>query len=521
MRETTCDVLVAGASMGGCAAALAAASLGRNVILTEETDWLGGQLTSQAVSCPDENRYIESFGCTRTYRALRNGIRDYYRRNYPLKPEVRANPVFDPGNGWVSHLCQEPRVGEAVINEMLAAHISAGRIRLFLRHKPVAADADRDVVRAVAFRDLESRRTLTVQAPYVLDATELGELLPLTGTEYVTGAESRADTGEEHAVDGPPQPDNVQSFTLCFLLDYREGEDHTISRPANYAWFRDNQPFDWMQPDPRTNKPRHFCMWDHGRGWDYSIPLWTYRRVLDKEQFAPGFFASDVSLINWPMNDYTLGNIIDKPEEEVRKHLKGARDLSLSLLYWLQTEAPRPDGGTGWPGLRLRGDLVGTSHGLAKYPYIRESRRIVPLFRVLEQHISPDASDSPLADPFEDSVGIGLYRIDLHPSAGGYPYIDSGCRPYQIPMGALIPQRTRNLLAACKNIGTTHITNGAYRLHPVEWNIGEAAGALAAFCLERGVEPRQAREDETLRQEYQSLLQHLGVPLEWPRIYPA
>ncbi|MGG2474547.1 FAD-dependent oxidoreductase, partial [Rhizobium sp. BR5] len=34
-----------------------------------------------------------------------------------------------------------------------------------------------------------------------------------------------------------------------------------------------------------------------------------------------------------------------------------------------------------------------------------------------------------------------------------------------------------------KNIGTTHITNGCYRLHPVEWNIGEVAGMLAAYCL--------------------------------------
>ncbi|SEJ03291.1 hypothetical protein SAMN04487995_3132 [Dyadobacter koreensis] len=42
--------------------------------------------------------------------------------------------------------------------------------------------------------------------------------------------------------------------------------------------------------------------------------------------------------------------------------------LSLSLLYWLQAEAPRPDGGKGWPGIRLRKDMMGTEDGLAKYP---------------------------------------------------------------------------------------------------------------------------------------------------------
>ena len=82
------------------------------------------------------------------------------------------------------------------------------------------------------------------------------------------------------------------------------------------------------------------------------------------------------------------------------------------------------------------------------------------------------------------------YRIDLHPSTGGDPYIDLACLPFQLPLGALVPERVENLLAAGKSIGTTHITNGAYRLHPVEWGAGEAAGHLAAFCSARRVPPR-------------------------------
>src|SRR3712207_8348422 len=52
---------------GGCAAALAACRAGLRVVLSEETDWIGGQLTSQAVP-PDEHPWIESFGCTRADR---------------------------------------------------------------------------------------------------------------------------------------------------------------------------------------------------------------------------------------------------------------------------------------------------------------------------------------------------------------------------------------------------------------------------------------------------------------------
>ena len=84
---------------------------------------------------------------------------------------------------------------------------------------------------------------------------------------------------------------------------------------------------------------------------------------------------------------------------------------------------------------------------------------------------------------FADSVGVGSYRIDLHPSTGGMNYIDISSLPFQIPLGALIPRRIENLLPACKNLGTTHITNGCYRLHPVEWAIGEAAGASSRSAL--------------------------------------
>ena len=71
-------MLVVGGGAGGVAAALAALRRGRSVVLTEETDWLGGQLSAQGVP-PDEHPWIEQFGCTRSYRAFREGVRQYYR----------------------------------------------------------------------------------------------------------------------------------------------------------------------------------------------------------------------------------------------------------------------------------------------------------------------------------------------------------------------------------------------------------------------------------------------------------
>src|SRR5271157_2563167 len=122
-----------------------------------------------------------------------------------------------------------------------------------------------------------------------------------------------------------------------------------------------------------------------------------------------------------------------------------------------------------------------------------------------------------VAETFPDSVGVGSYRIDLHPSTGGVNYIDISSLPFQIPLGALIPRRIENLLPACKNLGTTHITNGCFRLHPVEWAIGEAAGALVAFCLESRPSPSAVRNTPGKLADFQSRLTAQGVDLAWPK----
>src|SRR6266545_7222115 len=101
--ELIADVVIIGGSLGGVACALAAARNGLKVIMTEEYDWIGGQLTSQGVP-PDEHPWIEERGCTKSYRELRNKIRDYYRKNYPLTDAAKALPDLNPGNGTVSKL---------------------------------------------------------------------------------------------------------------------------------------------------------------------------------------------------------------------------------------------------------------------------------------------------------------------------------------------------------------------------------------------------------------------------------
>ena len=534
--ELRCEVAIVGASVGGCAAALAALRNGRRVILTEETAWIGGQLTSQAVP-PDEHPWIEQFGATESYRAYRRGVREHYRRHYPLTAEARRRAQLNPGDGSVSRLAHEPRVSLAVLEQMLAPYASGGQLTVLRQHRPMKADVAGDKVRAVTLRSA-SGREVTIEASYFLDGTEQGDLLPLTRTEYVTGFESRKQTGELHAPE-KAQPANQQAFTVCFAVDYLPGEDHTIDRPDEYAFWRDYVPrmrppwpgklLSWSMSNPQTLQERAVTFDPAAeRNPAGLLNLFIYRRIANRRNFAPGTYASDISLVNWPQNDYWLGNLTEVSAEEAARHLERGKQLSLSLLYWMQTEAPRLDGGQGWKGLRLRGDITGTEDGLAMYPYIRESRRVEAEFTVVEEHVGTEARmkatglkrEEVTAQAFPDSVGVGSYRIDLHPSSGGDNYIDVSSLPFQIPLGALIPKRMENLLPACKNLGVTHITNGCYRLHPVEWNIGEAAGALAAHAILTGRTPRQIRNQAKLLGDFQAMLAAQGVEIAWPRLLP-
>jgi len=530
-KELSADLVICGGGLGGCAAALAALRNDLKVIMIEETKWIGGQISQQGVP-PDEHQWIETHGGTLAYRNFRNSIREYYKKKYKLTDEAREQMYFNPGDGMVSRLCHEPRVAVAVLGDLFSPYLASKKLVLLKEHKLSAAFVSGNNIRSVTLTDTRENSTKTLAATYFIDATELGDLLPLTGTSFVTGSESIKETNELHA-SAVSEPENVQSFTSCFALDYIPGEDHTINKPADYDYWVNYVPdlkpswpgklLSFSYTVPTTLKAGELAFNPEGASTEPHMNLWLYRRIINKKNFVSGIFASDITLVNWPQNDFMAGNLIGAKAGEFRNLVEKSKQLSLSLLYWLQTEAPLPGKGYGWKGLRHRKDIMGTDDGFAMHPYIRESRRIKARFTILEEHVGRDnraqvtrMKNEIKAAEFPDSIGVGYYHIDLHPTCAGHNYIDIDTLPFQIPLGAVIPEHTENLIPACKNIGTTHITNGCYRLHPVEWNIGESGGALIAYCVKIKMPPSGVYEDKKLLSDFQSFIRKQGIETRWP-----
>jgi hypothetical protein len=525
-QTIACDILVVGGGLGGIAAALGACRAGRQVCLAAQAPWLGGQCTAQGMSFLGGHAYSERFGFTATFAEFRQRIRSYYRDNYRLKTNARTDAAFNPGNGpkngesnnKTNGLAFEPRAAWSALLQMLLPHIEAGRLHLF--HDAVAHSGQMDGRRVtrLSFEQATYQRRLHFDATYFLDATPLGDLAALLGLPYITGAESRELTGEDHARADAGAPHLSQRFSFPFAVDFRPGENHTIDRPRHYETNRAKQPYSLKQTTSQGV--------GHNDSPDDPVPLFpgmplplgiflARHRLIDTSQFEADQFDGDIALINSPSNAFGAIDLLTTSLTQRHNILDQAKDLSLGFLYWLQTEAPRDDGlGPGYPELRLRTDIMGSADGLSQYPYTREARRIRALKTVVESDIAAACQGGLRATNHSDSVGLGWSSIEIHGRPGDQA-LSGPTRPFQIPLGALIPCDVDNLLASGPCLGVTHITNGAYHCHSTQWNIGEAAGALAAFCLDQRCLPAGVQADPALLRPFQHHLLQAGIPLYW------
>jgi len=459
------DIAIIGGSLGGVQAAISAAKQNKKVYLCEETDWIGGQLTSQAVP-PDEHPWIEEFGATKRYLDFRKSVRDHYRRIPEFKEEVRQKECFCPGNSWVSRVAHQPKVALKLFEDMISEYQKDGRLTVEYFTVAVDSTVENDTIKSVTVKNLQTKEKKAIEAEYFLDATDCGDLLPIVGAEYRTGAESKELTGELHAPE-VSDPYDMQPITWVAALELNPDGDYKMEKPEKYDYFAslgvpydDNLLFSWYMADAHTQKKTFLPMFD-GEYDGYPLGLWSYRRVIDTANYTDG--RKEVTLLNWPQNDFALGNVFD--------HKDAKENLELS----------------------------------------RESRRIVAKKTICEQDVSKRNNELP--PKLADSVGVGHYAIDIHMTTKSHSFLYDATYPFEIPLSSMIPVRIKNLLPACKNIGSTHLTSGCYRLHPVEWNVGEVAGYAAAYCIDHKVTFEELLTSEL--KTFQEELEREGVQLHW------
>ncbi|MGF1569900.1 MAG: FAD-dependent oxidoreductase [Nodosilinea sp.] len=523
----TASVLVVGGSTAAYTATLTALRLNLDVCLVQPQKVVGGQFTAQALPASDDGDLLqakaslytvagEEFAISRSQRAFRD-------RQRALQP-VGNQIVGNPGGGWVSPLSTTPVVAATAMNEALIPYLRDRWLTLIPLAEPVQVILDRSGprprVQGVQCRDTQTGHRFTVTAKVTLEATDLGDLLEVGNIPSRVGQEARAETGEAILPD-EARPQCQQSFTFDVVVECTErGKGVPIGQPEGFGLVP------WINLHEFTGsfwtKPKA----DQWKKWDFfsDFGIFRYRRLLRAKPYDKKVGPGDVAVLNWGTssepdrafccgNDYRAGRLVGVSREERQTHIQRARHRAHAYVHYLQTH--------GVADLKLRGDLTWTPDGIALEPYVREARRGIALTTIRHEDVAERFFPNQVRGrSFDDSVGIGQYHyLDLHGNdAQGHVSPrgkDVVALPFSLPLGALVPQDTDGLILSAKSIGTTHITNAAYRMHPMEWAIGEASGFLAVFAVWTGLDPRVLATEERHIRKIQGFMARNGMPIFW------
>ncbi|TVQ11198.1 MAG: FAD-dependent oxidoreductase [Balneolaceae bacterium] len=452
------DVLIAGGGASGVMASIQAARMGVDVIIVEQTDWLGGMLTAAGVSAIDGNHRLPS--------GLWGEFRSHLYDHYGGPDAVET--------GWVSNTLFEPHIGNHILHRMVEAE---PRITVIKGYYPVEvikngdgtpAFQDENRVAGVLFRNADGEM-IDVRANITIEATEYGDLLPLAGAGYRFGFEPRDQFGEPMAPEAGH--DMIQDLTyVAILKDFGEGADKTVERTASYEPSLFDGTCRQLSSDPDAD------VVDCGPESGKDLYMLNYGRL-----------PNDHYMINWPIhgNDIYIP-ILEMTREQRYAALELAKEMTLNWIHFIQTEG-------GYRQFGLAEDIFPTADNMPLIPYIRESRRVDGVQTLTSNHIiNPFRAGEEL---YKYGIAVGDYPLDLHHErkpvefqtrTDELPKIPS----YNVPWGTMVPNGVDGLIVAEKSISVTHVANGATRLQPVVILLGQAAGAAAALAVSGKTEPR-------------------------------
>jgi len=504
------DVLVVGAGSGGVSAAIQASRMGARVVLLEETDWVGGQMTGAAVSTMDW--YGRAPAGTGLYAEFIERVRDYYADPVRFPPSGKS---FSTCYHSSTRQCFEPHVGREILEQMLA---EAG-VDVRLRWRVTEVLRDGNLVKGV-----DTDQGVQLRCSILIDATEYGDVIPLTGARYRVGR-STSDAVDPAAC--------IQDITYVAVIRRYPGGVPAALRidtpPPGYDAQLEQEFATVVSIDGSQ---------EIGGGYPVNWPFHNaYRGLPDSKNplsyTGDQYAAITRTGINWA-NDYPghykdnsaypSVNVWRDPlsvqylEDRDLRHTLDceAKLMTLRFLYYAQHEldasdwSVADDDGFDTPYNVEENDcenipatLKPLEHLMPVMAYVRESRRIQALRMLTTSDLVRGTTPGdPAVENMSSSIAVGDFSTDLH-NCRQASMVDFGetwendrvvgGTAFQVPMETLIPETVDGFLAAEKNIGTSRLVSGAIRLQPITMATGQAAGALAAVAVRQAIQPREVR----------------------------
>ena len=423
------DIIIVGGGTSGIASAIQSSRLGSKTLLIEESNWLGGMMTSAGVSAMDGNYKMPS-GFLKEFR---DSLVSHYGHLDSLK------------TGWVSNLMFEPSIGNRILKD-----IAGSEKNLTILYGTTIDKVDKDK----KFTLKTKENSVTYKSKILIDATELGDLIPKLNLPYFIGMDSSKRFKEDIAPEF--SNDIVQDLTYVMILkDF--GKPMTINQPKNY------------------NKNEFICSYDSGECNEQDKKLWSNEKLI-----SYGQLPNKKYMINWPINgnDFYV-NSIEMNDEQRFINYEKAKEKSLRFLYFIQTEM-------GFSNLSIDYDEYPSKDGLPLIPYHRESRRSIGKVTLTLNDIkSPYTQQNSL---YRTGIAVGDYPVDHHHGAysnySNLPKLDFYPVPsYSVPIGSLVPENIDNFIVIEKSISVSNLVNGTSRLQPVVMQIGQASGVLASLAI--------------------------------------
>ena len=497
------DVVVVGAGAGGITAAIKAARMGVNVLVIEESSWIGGQMTAAGVTTMDDLSNQKSG----IYLEFINAVEKHY------KERNKSPNIGYFGNRTTSF---EPNVGQNILYEIVkGVRSSGGKLDIMLGARISGVEIEGNKITGV------KTEVNDIKCKVLIDATEYGDVIPLAGVSYRAGNSVSPSINPEamiqditwtavikHYPNGVPEQLKAKSY----LSNYREEHKRNFSRFLTTAG-GDNP---WGIPQNLTTHNAYRAMPDSSIHGFYDGSKTNWKKItktgLNFGNDFPGRIGWDKGRSGLPVR------YLD--EENLRATVnRRALIKTLNFIYYIQNEL----GGAGknWSvaddeyysneALDIVRDFVPPEwHEIVRrmpvIPYVRESRRILGDVTLTSQMLlnnSLSYRDGKTNLEFRDAIAIGRYNLDLHnsgeaadfePSLNEYAASIEKNRPrgnFQVPLSILIPIGIDGFIAAEKNLSMSRLAAGALRLQPICMMTGQAAGTLAAIAAKENIHPRQ------------------------------